>query len=152
MGDWRLERGRRITEDSSRRIEWLQAGEVTPDLLWRLGKEGRDTVALSYSELLDLRELRPGRRDLVLAFHSHLTFPLANLILLLLALPFAVQFERGGRTERVVFAILLCAAYLITDLTCQNLGRSLVHPVLAAWLPTILFGSFGLAFFSGIRT
>jgi lipopolysaccharide export LptBFGC system permease protein LptF len=156
LGLWRLDGGERRTETRAGiRVEsapTLALPDLEPELLWRLGKEGRETVQLSYSELLDLRALRPGRNDLVLAFHNHITFPLANLILLLLALPFAVHFERGSRIERVVFAVLLCGAYLVADLTCQNLGNSLLHPVLAAWLPTIVFGSFGVVFFDSIRT
>ncbi|MEY2980702.1 MAG: hypothetical protein RL562_929 [Planctomycetota bacterium] len=150
--DWLLTGGERRTETRTTAQELLGLAGVEPDLLWRLGKEGRETVQLSYTELLDLQSLRPGRRDLVLAFHGHMTFPLANLILLLLALPFAVYFERGNRIERVVFAVLLCAAYVVADLTCQNLGKSLLHPILAAWLPTIVFGSFGVVFFSSVRT
>ncbi len=152
LGDWRVESGRRHTPTSTRVVETLGVPEVTPDLLWRIGKEGRDTVALSYSDLQELQALRPQRRDFQLAFHSHLTFPLANLVLLLLALPLALHYERRRRIERVVFAVVLCGAYFITDLTCQNLGVTMLHPVLAAWLPTILFGSFGIAFFGGIRT
>ena len=152
LSDWRLEDGRRITMSSERKIDQLGISKMTPDLLWRLGKEGREVVELSYTDLIDLRELRPGRRDLELALQSHITFPLANVVLLLLALPFAVHFERGRRVDRVVFAIALCAAYLIFDLTCHNLGRSIVNPIVAAWLPTILFGSVGVVFFSGLRT
>lgn len=149
---WSLDGGERRTQTRAVAVDLLALPDVEPDLLWRLGKEGRETVQLSYSELLDLQALRPGRSDLVLAFHNHITFPLANLVLLLLALPFAVSFERGSRIERVVFAVLVCAAYLVADLTCQNLGKSLLHPVLAAWLPTIVFGSFGAVFFGSIRT
>ncbi len=151
-GDWRLEDGRQRTADRSLPREWLDMSGVTPELLERLGKEGRETIQLSYSELLDLRRLRPLRSDLVMAYHTHFTFPLANLVLLLLALPFAITFERGSRIGRVVFAIGLCGIYLVADLTCQTLGNSMLHPVLAAWLPTIVFGSLGVATFSGVRT
>ena len=82
------------------------------------------------------------RRDFDLAFQSHFTFPLANLILLILALPFSLSFERGRRIERVVFAVAVCALYLVVDLTCQNLSRSGgLHPVFASWLPPIVFGA-----------
>lgn len=151
-GDWDLTDG--VTRDDrvATPRERLGLERLTPDAVWRTSKEGRETVELSYSELRDLQTLRPGRSDYVLAFHTHITFPLANLVLLLLALPFAVHFERGSRIGRVVFAILVCGLYLVTDLTCQNLGQSHLHPVLAAWLPTILFGSVGTAFFLGVRT
>ena len=72
-----------------------------------LGTAGRQSLELSYSQLLRLQELRPGRRDYVLSFHTHITFALANIVLLLLALPFAVNFERGSRIERIIMAVLL---------------------------------------------
>jgi lipopolysaccharide export system permease protein len=126
---------------------------VTPRMLWLSGREAKTSSLLSYSELLDLIALSPRRHDLVINLHYHLTWPLANLLLLLLALPFAVQFERGSRVGRIVLAILICGSYLVVDLTCQNLGRrEYLHPILAAWTPTILFGSLGTVMFGGIRT
>lgn len=149
---WRHTGGR---QSSGRRVQLstLVIDRITPALLWRTSKEDRELLTLSYGELLDLQALRPGRRDFVLAFHAHLTFPLANLILLMLALPFSVHFERGRRLERVLFAVVVCALYLLADLTCQNLGRTeWLHPMFAAWLPPIFFGSLGVVFFSGVRT
>jgi lipopolysaccharide export system permease protein len=88
-----------------------------------------------------------------MALHRHITYPLANLVLLLLGLPFAIHFERGSRIERVLGAIGMCAAYLLFDLICQNLGyNDWIHPVVAAWSPTILFGSLGVALFSGVKS
>jgi lipopolysaccharide export LptBFGC system permease protein LptF len=145
--------GQRLGPRGISEARWLGMAGLTPELLWRTGKEAREAAGLSYSELLDLRSLRPGRRDFVLAFHSHLTFPIANLILLMLALPFAVHFDRSSRAERVLFAVAVCAAYLVADLTCQTLGRTGdLHPVFAAWLPTIVFGSLGVVFFGSVRT
>jgi lipopolysaccharide export system permease protein len=126
---------------------------LDPDVLWRTGKLAKQTVELSYSDLIELQTMRPNRADYRLAFHQHLTFPLANVVLLLLALPFAMSFERGSRMGRVFLAIAVCAAYLVVDLSCQNLGRrEWLHPVVAAWVPTIFFGSLGAVLFAGIRT
>ncbi len=71
----------------------------------------------------------------------------------MLALPFAVNFERGRRIERIVFAILICAGYLVVDLICQNLAfDNHIHPIVAAWTPTIVFGSLGAVVFGGMRS
>ncbi len=152
---WDLTEGTRSTSSRQEQHDQptLQIPKLTPDLLWRTSKETKELVTMSYTELRDLQMLRPGRRDFVLAFQTHLTFPLANLILLMLALPFSVHFERGRKIERVLFAVLICAVYLIADLTCQNLSRSgYLHPIFAAWLPPIFFGSLGVVFFGSIRT
>jgi lipopolysaccharide export system permease protein len=132
---------------------FLALAEAEPDLLWRMARGEREGTQLSYSELLDLQRLRPGRHDFVVHFHGHVTFPLANVVLLLLALPFAVHFERGRRLERIVYAIMICAAYMIAELICRNLGlRQFLDPVVAAWTPTVVFGSLGVVFFFGMRT
>jgi lipopolysaccharide export system permease protein len=157
QNDWELIAGRRLTgEDGSRvseRQDLLGMRGLTPSLIVDLGKAERETSGLSYTELSDLILLRPGKPDFVLAYHIHFTFPLANLVLILLALPFAVNFERGRRVERVVFAIAICAGYLVMDLTCQNLAyQLLIHPIVAAWTPTIFFGSLGAVVFGGMRS
>jgi lipopolysaccharide export system permease protein len=96
---------------------------------------------------------RPNVRQYVVAFHYHLTFPLANVVLLLLALPFALRFERGSKIERVFFAVIICAAFLVVDLICRRLGNGgFLHPLTAAWLPTVLFGSMAVAFYDTVRT
>ena len=152
-GDWELQGGVLHRGEDSQPQKWLRGEAFTPELLWRSGKESRETAELSYTDLLELQELRPNRRSYVLAFHHHVTFPLANLVLLLLALPFALHFERGSRIGRVVFAIVICGGYLIVDLICQSLGQNgELHPVVASWIPTIFFTSLGVVFFSGIRT
>ena len=88
-----------------------------------------------------------------MAFHRHLTWPLANVLLLLLVLPMAVHFERGSRVSRVMAAIALCGGYFLLDLICQSLGqRNFVHPVVAAWTPPIVFGSLGAVLFGSLRT
>jgi lipopolysaccharide export LptBFGC system permease protein LptF len=151
--DWRLEDGWTKDSKGSMPRVWLGVPAFTPDRVYQAGKESLEASQLSYDDLLGLMRTRPLRQDVKLEFHRHITYPLANLVLLLLALPFAVYFERGSRIERVLGAIGVCAAYLVVDLTCQSLGsRELLHPIVAAWLPTILFGSLGVVMFGSMRT
>ena len=111
------------------------------------------TFSIVSDELAELIQLRPNRKDVRLAFHRHITYPLANLLLLLLALPMAVRFERGSRIDRILIAIGLCGGFMLVDMICQSLGqRGDLHPIVAAWSPTILFGSLGIVLFGGIRT
>ena len=155
--DWQLTGGKRMTRVGVNletvEQDYLGMDGLTPNLLVDLGKVRKQRPGLSYTELLDLIELRPGNASYQLEFHVHFTFPLANIVLLLLALPFAVNFERGRRIERVVFAIVICAGYLVMDLTCRNLVyEDFVHPIVAAWTPTIVFGSLGVVVFGSMRT
>ena len=153
VGDWRLEHGLVETGKLAKPKDYLGAPDWTPATILQRGQEDVPCDLLSYTELAEMRRLRPNRIDVAMALHRHITGPLANVILLLLALPFAVHFERGSRVERVLGAIAVCAAYLLFDLTCQNLGQSgWQNPVVMAWTPTILFGSLGVVLFGSMRT
>lgn len=155
VSDWKLVDGQIRRGGGPTELERPYLGEpqMTPDRVWKAGMENLEADVLSYADLLDMHRLRPNRLDVTLALHRHITYPLANLVMLLLALPFAIHFERGNRIERTIGAIGVCGAYLLVDLTCQSLGqRNFLHPIVAAWLPTILFGSLGITMYGGIRT
>ncbi len=85
-------------------------------------------------------------------FHSLLTWPLANLLLLLLCLPFI--FRMGDRNLFVALgiALLLSAGYFMADHLCRDLGvRGTLPPLLAAWLPVVLAVSAALAIRDALR-
>ena len=158
-GDWRLVGGISKTNTAvegigeERAIEWLGQPDLTPELLLKQGRNTRDLEKLSYSDLLELIAANKHRPELRLALHRHITWPLANVLLLLLVLPMAVHFERCSRVGRVLAAIGLCAGYFLLDLICQAFGqRNIFHPVVMAWTPPIVFGSLGVVLFGGLRT
>lgn len=150
--DWRLSGGRLTTQDGSRPLEWLGRSDVTPELLLQRSRDTVDPDVQSYSDLLELIHTRPHDPGLRLALHRHITFPLSCVILLLLALPLAVWYERGSRLRRLLGAIALCGSYALMDLVCQSLGRQGLHPVVAAWSPVIVFGALGIVMFGGTKT
>lgn len=150
--DWRLSDGRLATQEGSRPLEWLGRSDVTPELLLQRSRETVDPDTQSYTDLLELTRLRPHDPGLRLALHRHITFPLSCVILLLLSLPLAVWYERGGRLRRLLAAIALCGSYALMDLVCQSLGRQGLHPIVAAWSPVIVFGSLGIVMFGGTKT
>lgn len=151
--DWALAGGVERTESGDVPIAMLGASQWTPAIVRQRGQEEIPCELFSYDELIETRAQRPNRKDVAMALHRHFTYPLANLVLLLLGLPFAIHFERGSRIERVLGAIGMCAAYVLFDLTCQNLGyNGHIHPIVAAWSPTILFGSLGVVLFGGVKS
>jgi len=150
--DWRLRNGRVFLLSGSRPVEWLDRPDLTPELLLQRARETIDPDTLSYTDLLELVRTRSHDPSFRLALHRHITFPLACVLLLLLSLPLAVWYERGSRLRRLLVAITLCGAYTLTDLMCQNLGRTGVNPVVAAWTPVILFGALGVVMYSGTKT
>ena len=151
--DWDLTNGWTRMARGGSPLDRLGVSGLSPDRVRQSLMESKEIGALSYSQLLELQRDHPERAEYRLAFHAHVTFPLANFVLLMLVLPFAVTFERRSRIERVVVSIVVCAAYLITDLTCQRMGSAgYLDPTFAAWLPTIVFGSLGVTLVTGVRT
>ena len=152
-GDWRLTDGKAKRRYDSEPRQWLERPDLAPTTLVQHSRDTIEPDTLSYSDLIDLTVTRPNRADVRLALHRHIAYPLANLLLLLLALPFAVFYERGSRVERVLLAIAVCGGYMLMDLVCQSLGqRGLVHPIVAAWSPTIVFGALGIVLFGSTKT
>jgi lipopolysaccharide export system permease protein len=152
-GDWRLVDGRVDRTRRSEPVEWLGRPDLTPEVLIAQSRDTIDPEMLSYGDLRALMVARPTRADVRLAFHRHITWPLANVLLLLLVLPLAVHYERGSRLWRVLAAIGLCVAYMVFDLACQSLGkRGLVDPVFLAWAPPIVFGSLAAVLYGSTRS
>ncbi len=150
--DWRLTKGEIASQRGSRPLEWLDRSDLTPEVLVQRSRDAIVPDTLSYTELLELVRTRPNRPDFRYALHRHITYPLSCVLLLLLALPLAVNYERRSRLFRLLVAIGLCGGYSLVDLICQNLGLRGLHPVVAAWSPVIVFGSLGVVLFGGTRT
>jgi lipopolysaccharide export system permease protein len=153
-GEWVLVDGYRQTSDARAPADRLDLpASLTPGLIALQVSDRKDVQELSYSDLIELMRKKPDVNYVIVAFHYHVTYPLANLVLLLLALPFALRFERGSKTERVALAVGICGAFLVVDLIFRHLGSGgFMHPFTAAWLPTIIFGSLAAAFYDTIRT
>lgn len=112
----------------------------------------REPFDLSYSQAQYLFD-RTGLSKWKVLLHYHLTFPLSNLLLLLLGLPFVLQLGSRSLLLGMVIAILICGVYFAVDAVMRNMGdKEVLHPVLAAWFGIILFGSFGVVMLDNVRT
>ncbi len=111
----------------------------------------RELPYLSYRELRDQHKRRPYLNHLPVKLHMRFAFPLANIVLLLLGLPFVLRGERRSVIIGIVASIVISAAYLVTMVVCTEMGnKGALSPILAAWLPVLLFGSLGVTLFSAI--
>ncbi|MGJ3241442.1 MAG: LptF/LptG family permease [Opitutales bacterium] len=115
--------------------------EETPDLMLALNKEPKD---LSWFEIRDIlgtlaRYENPSIHAYQVRFHNMLAAPFSCLVVLALAIPFAVT---GVRTHPMVGASKTLAgfiAYYVLANACGLLGeRNLLAPPIAAWLPNVL--------------
>ncbi len=140
----------RDEEGGALRVEerMVISSSLEPDDILMYAKEPFD---LSFRELANLYGRSQIKRHLVL-LHYHVTFPLSNLLLILLTAPFVLRFEKQSVLQGLAIAFFFCGAYYAADFTMQNLGDSTLHPVLAAWISPIFFGALGISMFDGIRS
>ncbi|MBM4054114.1 MAG: YjgP/YjgQ family permease [Planctomycetes bacterium] len=120
---------------------------VTP---LELGKKKLDASLLNFEQLKELCEKEPDNPKNKVLFHSRIAYTLTHFVLLLLGVPLVVGFERMSKNIflRVGLCILACGVFYSLSFLCSNLGNTgMVHPILAAWLPIIIFGSVGILFF-----
>jgi lipopolysaccharide export system permease protein len=155
---WRLEGGRLEVVDTTvrdeRPLETLTGAlAFTPHDVWLAWKGRNQTLDLSFAEASELARRDPQNvqyRTLRLYF---LSFPLANIVLLLVGLPFLLQYERGRGAEGLVAGFLLCVVYFAVDFVTLNLGmQGQIGPVWACGLPAVVFGSLGLVLTGTLRT
>jgi lipopolysaccharide export system permease protein len=108
----------------------------------------------SFKELRELRRKEPENDRYSVMYHTRMAYPLTNFILLFLGIPVVLGFERMSKNIflRVGISILICCAFFVLAYICANLGNmGILQPVLAAWLPVIVFGCLGLILFEGMR-
>ncbi len=154
---WALEGGllREETGDSSRRssVEWFDAFDFSPRELLLAAKGEDRALELSLAELEQLAARDPDNLQYQTLFHYHVTFPLANLVLLLITLPFLFGKERGKSVEGLARAALMCVLYFAADFIARSLGmEGSLSPLWASWVVVLVFGSLGAVLFESIST
>ncbi len=133
--------------------ERLEGFAFTPRLA-RTYRRARDNpLELSFSEVRDLMARDPDNVIYQTLLQYHMTFPLANLVLLLVVLPVMLGYERGKGTERMAIGGGLALFYFALDFVFRNLGlEGGLSPVLASWVPLLVFGSLGVVLFDSMKT
>ena len=140
------------TEIDVEPVEYLDGFEFTPDLALTYVR-ARNPLDLSFSEVQELMSREPEDSAFNTLWHYLLTFPLANVVLLLVGLPVLFQYERGKGAERMALGGLFCIFYFAVDFVFRNLGLGGgLSPILAGWIPILIVGSLGIALTDGIKT
>ncbi|MDR4507290.1 MAG: LptF/LptG family permease [Candidatus Brocadiaceae bacterium] len=144
------ERGRWIAPIQQRDSMEFETS-ISPALL----EEKRlDPSLLNLDQLKKLCKNEPSNPRNYVCFHSRIAYPLTHFVLLLLGIPLVIGFERLSRNLflRVGFCILACGIFYSLTFICSNLGNTgILHPILAAWLPIVIFGSVGILFFDMMK-
>lgn len=153
---WWLDEGVREEVGEQQRtepVERLEGFELTPELALTYQRKRSNPLELSFRETLLLAGRDPDNVVYQTLLQYHLTFPLASIVLLLVGLPLLLRPERGRGFEGIVSGLVLCVFYFAADFVCRNLGlQGSLDPLLASWIPVLLFGSLGIVLFDSIRT
>jgi LPS export ABC transporter permease LptG len=117
----------------------------------------KDFESMSYWELRDyvarLEAAGFHAKKYMVALYSKLSFPLVNLVMVLVAIPFALQSPRGGRLFGVGLAIAIMAGYLVVHYVALAFARAdLLPPFVAAWTANVIFFGIGTSLFLRART
>jgi lipopolysaccharide export system permease protein len=120
--------------------------EETPDSFERAEE---DPKALSYWELEKyIRRLKQsGSRvqKYLVELYLKISFPLTNLIVVLIGTSLAIRVRRGGLAVSFGLAVFISFVYYAIIRTGQALGHSgTLPPLLGAWLGNLVFGALGL--------
>ncbi|WP_457637968.1 LptF/LptG family permease [Oceanithermus sp.] len=104
-----------------------------------------DTLSLSeaWRRYRDPNLPPADRQDAALAFHSKLALPLANVVLILLSLPFAVRYGRSPGLSMGMSVMIAVGYYLVFMLSRSMGGLGLLPPWLAAWFADVAFALVG---------
>lgn len=117
----------------------------------------QDISYLSWRELESQFQRQPYHRHLLARLHQHFAFPLSHIILLLLGIPFVLNTRNQSFFLSLTVSFFLCTAYFLVSSMGMNLasdpGPSFnLSPVIASWLPNIIFGSLGLTIFTNMKS
>jgi lipopolysaccharide export system permease protein len=108
-------------------------------------RTGRDSDEMSYTELRTyIQKIQSAGYDAtryLVDLYSKLSYPLLNLIMVLIGIPFALKTGRsGGVALNIGTSVLIGFAYGVTFYVFLSFGKSgVLPPLLAAWTPTLLF-------------
>ena len=153
---WSLEGGRRFdvgVEQEETNPEFLEYTQFTPSLALTFFRARHQPLDLSFSEVKTLASCDPDNVLYQTLLQYHLTFPLANVVLLLVGLPLMMRQERGKGVERLAFGLLLCVFFFGADFIFRNLGmQGSLQPLLASWIPVLFFGSLGIVLVDSMKT
>jgi len=94
----------------------------------------------------DVNELRVERM-------LKIAIPVTCLVILLFGAPLATSTQRGGAAYGIGISLATTVTFLIMiQMTKAIGGKGIITPELAAWLPSIVFGTVGAILFARVRT
>ncbi len=111
-----------------------------------------------YMRTIDLLE-ELGRIDhnklssVAVLFHSRLTRPLLGMLLVFMGLSIILRDQNRNVFISTGLCLLLCGLFFLTGFGCKYLGdNDHLTPIIAAWLPVLIFGPLSIVMFDAVHT
>jgi lipopolysaccharide export system permease protein len=83
--------------------------------------------------------------EAIVKFHTKISFPVACLIVALIGVPLSAQKKRSGIALEAGISLLIGFSYIGVQQIFATLGyKGAVNPVLAAWIPNLIFTVIGI--------
>jgi lipopolysaccharide export system permease protein len=132
-----------VTEEFRQRPLLIKEGPVDFKMIEREAERLRIKDLIRY--IRSNKESGIDSRAFEVKLHSRFSLSVIPVIMFLLAVPFAISRARDGRTGRdLMIAFAITFFYWLGYSVSLSMGQNgMLPPVLAAWLPTLVFG--GLA-------
>lgn len=159
-GVWRFYQGamRNFAQDGSFKTTPFKEIEFSMDENWEsFQKIERAPEEMSYAELRTyIQKIQSSGYDAtryLVDLYAKLSYPLLNLIMVLIGIPFALKTGRsGGVALSIGMSVLIGLTYGVTFYIFLSFGRSgVLPPLLSSWIPTLLFGLSGIFTLMSVR-
>jgi len=159
-GKWRFYEGAIRDFDQSGSVRMTPFKEMLFPLKedWEsFRKSAADSAEMSYTELRTyIQKIQAAGYDstrYLVDLYAKISYPLLNLIMILIGVPFALKTGRsGGVALSIGVSVMIGFAYGITFYIFLSFGKSgVLSPLLASWIPTVLFGLAGIFTLMSIR-
>jgi lipopolysaccharide export system permease protein len=110
--------------------------------------------ASTYQLLAELNRPDSTRlASMAVLFHSRITRPLLGFLLVLMGLSVILRDQNRNVFISAGLCLVICALFFAAGIASKNLGDSeYLTPIMAAWLPVLLFGPLGFVLFDAIQT
>ncbi|MBU0753690.1 MAG: LptF/LptG family permease [Planctomycetes bacterium] len=154
---WSMEEGTQVTENLSdleansiqKPIKVFYTDLTPDDIITSL----KDPNEMTFKEIQRAYALNTKDKRWKILLHYHITFPLSNMLLLLLGLPFVLRYETRSNFLGLAIALFICGGYFILDVIMRDLGtKDQIHPIIAAWFASIFCGAVGIYLFDSIKS
>lgn len=153
---WELSNGRMYVFDregvltvSSTFEELILPVGQTADRIWAQSKSPSEMAIGELRERLSqARASGLPTSEVIVELHQRFALPLSTMLFVLVAGTVSLMFGSKNRSTGIIIGLLIIGLYQGTHFYLQTLGRQgAMNPVLAAWVPNLLFGLIGFVLY-----